>query len=110
MVMVSRATTQPSILTLSVHVHTPKQVRVNKLSDRSKVCVHVGCSAEGAGYRLYRQATSSVIVSRDVVFVEDQFVDPSSRLSRHRVGEGELSAFFPDAGVRIPVSSTGGSA
>ena len=59
---------------------------------------------------LYNPASGSVIISRDVVFVEDQFVDSRSRLSRHRVGEGELSALFPDAGVRIPLSSTGGSA
>ena len=46
----------------------PQQHR-EKLDD--KACIFVGYSSESKGYRLYHPQTKRILVSRDVVFVED---------------------------------------
>ncbi|WP_129364608.1 hypothetical protein [Klebsiella pneumoniae] len=42
-----------------------------KLDDKAVKCIFVGYSAESKGYRLYHPQTKRILVSRDVVFVED---------------------------------------
>ena len=53
----------------------PVQQR-RKLDDKAVKCVFVGYSSESKGYRLYHPQTKRILVSRDVVFVEDA-VQPS---------------------------------
>jgi transposase InsO family protein len=98
---------RPSIENLRVfgcvaYVHVVEQKRSDKLGDRSIRCIHVGYSAQSKAYRLYNPATDKVVVSRDVTFEEQKFVDPSSSLARQHLGEGELLA-FPDVAGRAPV-------
>ena len=42
-----------------------------KLDDKAVKCIFVGYSAESKGYHLYHPQTKRILVSRDVVFVED---------------------------------------
>ena len=46
-----------------------KQCR--KLDDKAVKCIFVGYSAESKGYRLYHPQSKHILISRDVVFVED---------------------------------------
>ena len=48
----------------------PVQQR-KKLDDKAVKCIFVGYSAESKGYHLYHPQTKRVLVSHDVVFVED---------------------------------------
>ena len=48
----------------------PQQHRRN-LDDKAVKCIFVGYSSESKGYRLYHPQTKRILVSRDVVFVED---------------------------------------
>ena len=48
----------------------PMQQR-RKLDDKAVKCIFVGYSAESKGYRLYHPQSKRILVSRDVVFVED---------------------------------------
>ncbi|MCO5601217.1 hypothetical protein L7F22_055336 [Adiantum nelumboides] len=45
------------------------------MDDKAMKCIFVGYSAESKGYRLYHSQTKRILVSWDVVFVED-FVQP----------------------------------
>ena len=42
-----------------------------KLDDKAIKCIFVGYSVESKGYRLYHPQTKQILVSQDVVFVED---------------------------------------
>ena len=42
-----------------------------KLDDKAVKCIFVGYSVESKGYRLYHLQTKCILVSQDVVFVED---------------------------------------
>ena len=42
-----------------------------KLDDKVVKCIFVGYSSESKGYRLYHPQTKRILVSHDVVFVED---------------------------------------
>ena len=48
----------------------PVQQR-RKLDDKAVKCIFVGYSSESKGYRVYHPQTKRILVSRDVVFVED---------------------------------------
>ena len=48
----------------------PQQQR-RKLDDKAVKCIFVGYSSESKGYHLYHPQTKRILVSRDVVFVED---------------------------------------
>ena len=48
----------------------PMQQR-RKLDDKAVKCIFVGYSAESKGYRLYHLQSKHILISRDVVFVED---------------------------------------
>ena len=47
------------------------QQRRKKLDDKAVKCIFVDYSAKSKGYRLYHPQTKQILVSRDVVFVED---------------------------------------
>ena len=83
------------------HVHVPEQSadRVNKLSARSILCIHVGYSHRSKAYQLFNPQTHRLLTSKDVTFEESRFVDGGSPLARRRVGEGESqsSVVVPDA-------------
>ena len=48
----------------------PKQQH-KKLDDKAVKCIFVGYSSENKGYRLYHPQSKHILVSHDVVFVED---------------------------------------
>ena len=52
------------------HVHIPDCKRT-KLDDKSVRCVFLGVSEESKAYRLYDPISQKIIISRDVVFEED---------------------------------------
>ena len=81
------------------HVHVPEQSadRVNKLSARSVLCIHVGYSHRSKAYHLFNPQTRRLLTSKDVTFEESRFIDVGSPLARRRVGEGETSVVVPDA-------------
>ena len=47
------------------------QQHYRKLDDKDAKCIFVGYSFEIKGYRLYHPQTKHILVSQDVVFVED---------------------------------------
>ncbi|TQE03722.1 hypothetical protein C1H46_010696 [Malus baccata] len=53
------------------HVHIPDSKRV-KLDDKSLKCVLMGVSEESKAYRLFDLISQKIIISRDVVFEEDE--------------------------------------
>ncbi|PRQ42077.1 putative RNA-directed DNA polymerase [Rosa chinensis] len=53
------------------HVHIPEAKR-KKLDDKSYKCVLLGVSKESKAYRLYDPISERIVVSRDVVFEEDE--------------------------------------
>jgi len=48
-----------------------------KLDDRSQKCIFVGYSEESKAYRLYNPITKKYVISRDVVFKEEEAWDGS---------------------------------
>lgn len=56
------------------HVHIP-DVKRTKLDDKSCKCVLLGVSEESKAYRLYNPTSRKIIVSRDVVFEENECWD-----------------------------------
>lgn len=53
------------------HVHVPDQRRI-KLDSRSRKCVLLGVSEESKAYRLYDPISKAVVISRDVIFEEEE--------------------------------------
>ena len=53
------------------YVHVPKEDR-NKLDSKTQRCLFVGYDLETNAYRLYDPRRLNVILSRDVVFNEEQ--------------------------------------
>jgi hypothetical protein len=49
----------------------------SKLDSKAWDCIFVGYSAESKAYRLYHPASGRIVISRDVVFVEDSVKPPS---------------------------------
>eukprot|EP00268_Persea_americana_P068892 TRINITY_DN9688_c0_g1_i1.p1 TRINITY_DN9688_c0_g1~~TRINITY_DN9688_c0_g1_i1.p1 ORF type:complete len:612 (-),score=107.26 TRINITY_DN9688_c0_g1_i1:387-2222(-) len=56
------------------YAHVPDEKR-KKLDDRGVKCVFLGVSAESKAYRLYNPVTKQIIISRDVVFDEENVWD-----------------------------------
>lgn len=56
--------------------HIPDQRR-KKLDDKGIECTFIGYSSESKAYRLYCRSTKKVIISRDVTFIENDFVKPN---------------------------------
>ena len=93
---------KPSIAHLRVfgyldYTLVPQQQR-RKLDDKAVKCIFVGYSFESNGYHLYHPQTKRILVSRDLVFVED-VVQPllsctkGTILSSHDVYETLLPLF-----------------
>ncbi|KAA0048679.1 copia-type polyprotein [Cucumis melo var. makuwa] len=53
------------------YAHIPDQKR-SKLDDKSEKYVFVGYNASSKGYKLYNPVTKKTIISRDVVFDEEE--------------------------------------
>jgi hypothetical protein len=53
------------------HAHVPDQKR-SKLDDKSKKCVLLGVSDESKAYRLYDPISKKIIISKEVIFEEDE--------------------------------------
>ena len=53
------------------HAHIPDQTR-SKLDDKSKRCVFLGVSDESKTYKLYDPHSEKIIISKDVIFQEDE--------------------------------------
>ncbi|KAF2347481.1 Zinc finger CCHC-type [Trinorchestia longiramus] len=85
------------------YAHVPKDER-EKLDSKSKTCVLLGYGSGTKGYRLYDFNAKRVLLSRDVVFNESQFIsfekEPSKEIEcvpwsfpqegKHEDSEGEL--------------------
>ncbi|KAF2358894.1 hypothetical protein FHG87_010350 [Trinorchestia longiramus] len=85
------------------YAHVPKDER-EKLDSKSKTCVLLGYGSGTKGYRLYDFNAKRVLLSRDVVFNESQFMlfekEPSKEIEcvpwsfpqeeKHEDSEGEL--------------------
>lgn len=70
---------KPSVSHLKVfgcigHVHIPDAKRT-KLENKSKKCVLLGISDESKGYRLYGPVEGKIVVSKDVIFEENEYWD-----------------------------------
>lgn len=66
-------------------VHVPKQKR-KKLDAKSEACVFLGYCDGTKNYRLYNQEKDRIVISRDVIFFEDEHLYP--------VGDDSSSHFF----------------
>lgn len=53
------------------HAHVPDARRI-KLEDKSHCCVLLGVSEESKAYRLYNPISKRIIISRDVIFEEEE--------------------------------------
>lgn len=53
------------------HVHVPDQMR-SKLDDKSRKCVFLGVSDESKAWRLYDPVSKKILISKDVVFEEEE--------------------------------------
>ena len=53
------------------YVHVPRECR-GKLDDKAIRCIFIGYSSESKGYRCYDPKSKKVIISRDVVFMENK--------------------------------------
>jgi hypothetical protein len=56
------------------HIHSELR---KKLDDRSEKCIFIGYSETYKDYRLYKPITKKLILSRDVKFLENQFLNDS---------------------------------
>lgn len=52
------------------HVSYPKR---RKLDDKGEKCIFLGVSDQSKAYKLYNLITKKIIVSRDVIFEEENF-------------------------------------
>ena len=53
------------------YAHVPKKIR-GKLDDQSEKCIFTGYSKQSKAYKLYNPVTKKIIISRDVVFKEQE--------------------------------------
>jgi hypothetical protein len=56
------------------YAHVPKQIR-SKLDDKSEKCIFIGYDEQSKAYSLFNPITKKFIVSRDVVFKEEETWD-----------------------------------
>ena len=56
------------------YAHVPKETR-SKLDDKSEKCIFIGYDEQSKAYKLFNPITRKVIISRDVVFKEEESWD-----------------------------------
>ena len=56
------------------YVHVPKQLR-NTLDDSSEICIFLGYDEDSKAYKLYNSMNKNVIITRDVLFKEEDSWD-----------------------------------
>lgn len=54
------------------YAHIPDQKRL-KLDNKGEKCIFLGVSDQSKAYKLYNPITKKIVISRDVVFDEEQF-------------------------------------
>lgn len=65
------------------HIHVPKEKR-KKFDPKSEACIFMGYSDESKAYRVYQPIQGKVIISRDVIFSENQqFKEVTDNLNNH---------------------------
>ena len=62
-------------------VHIPKDER-SKLDVKAKPCIFLGYGHEEFGYRLWDPLSRKIVISKDVVFLEDQLVDDGDKVEK----------------------------
>lgn len=84
------------------YAHIAEQKR-QKNDNKSEKCIFIGYCEETKGYRLYNPVTESLIVSRDVIFVEKNAWKWNGEQERPRIVETEQDV------PSHPLSTSGGS-
>ena len=54
-----------------------------KLDDKAVKCIFVGYNSKSKGYKFYHPQTKHILVSQDVVFVEDVVQGDRCKLTGH---------------------------
>ncbi|KAK2407959.1 putative mitochondrial protein [Trifolium repens] len=91
------------------YVHVPNEKRI-KLDDKSVKSVFIGVSEESKAYRLYNPITEKIIISRDVLFDEENTLDWSSTekqqtlIDADEVGETSQDS---ESQLQLPTRSLG---
>ena len=62
-------------------VHIPKDER-SKIDVKAKPCIFLGYGHEEFGYGLWDPLSRKIIISKDVVFLEDQLVDDGDKVEK----------------------------
>ena len=75
------------------YAHIPNQKR-KKLDDKGEKCSFLGVSDQSKAYKLYNPNTKKILVSRDVIFYEDQIWE----WSKNVVGEPIPTSFDGEDG------------
>ena len=75
------------------YTHIPDQKR-KKLDDKGEKCIFLGVSDQSKAYKLYNPNTKKILISRDVVFYEDQILEWSINV----VGEPIPTSFDGEDG------------
>jgi transposase InsO family protein len=101
------------------YAHVPDKRRT-KLDDKSVKCVFIGVSEESKAYRLYNPITKKIIISRDVLFDEENTWDCSSTkqqqslIDLEEVGgeikqplQSPLESQEPESQLQLPSQSVG---
>ena len=76
------------VFSYRAHVHVPEQRRT-KLDDRSIICVLLGVSNESKGYKLFDPIAKKILVSKDVIFEEEEKWNWDEDTVQNPVGELE---------------------
>ena len=64
----------------TAYSHVPDVGR-SKLDDRSEKCIFVGYSETSKAYKLFNPITNKVVISKDVIFMEDKSWDWSQEIN-----------------------------
>ncbi|KAL4021013.1 hypothetical protein IC575_019802 [Cucumis melo] len=107
---------KPSVSHLRVfgsiaYSHIPNQLR-GKLDDKSEKCIMVGYSENSKAYRLYNPVSRKIIISRDVIFSEDESwnwnddVDEAKSPFHVNIDENEVAQELEQAEIQAMESSS----
>ena len=85
------------------YAHVPDKKR-KKLDDKSEVCVFIGKSSISKAYKLFDPKTGKVVISRDVIFAEDEEYDWTNNK-----GKGVALDLSDSTEVKMPSQSEASS-